>query len=261
MSGASGRSSGVSADTLTDTFARGSGPLPSCSSIGRAGQRAGRRRSRGAPGAAGGVAVGLGGGDRRLAEQVDRAGHAPTPQAPEHAERAGRGLADDEPVGHVPDAAGGRRPERGAAGPVPGSASPPRSGAGLGHLGQEAGQMAGDVVERPAGGHDVDEPEQRGAQLLVARGELHRPGVERAHGMAGGRGECGGQLGADPADLGLDRVAVALTRGLPRDGARGGSVSGGVARSIASQLVSRARSASSAAPPPRSPNRRLANSR
>jgi hypothetical protein len=38
-SGASGRSSGLSADTFTDTFTRGSGPNESCSSTGRAGQR------------------------------------------------------------------------------------------------------------------------------------------------------------------------------------------------------------------------------
>ena len=41
-SGASGRSSGVSADTFTDRFTRGSGPIESASSTGRSGQR--RRR-------------------------------------------------------------------------------------------------------------------------------------------------------------------------------------------------------------------------
>ena len=37
-SGASGRSSGVSADTFTHTFTRGSGPIESASSNGRSGQ-------------------------------------------------------------------------------------------------------------------------------------------------------------------------------------------------------------------------------
>ena len=36
-SGASGRSSGVSADTFTDRFTRGSGPIESASSTGRSG--------------------------------------------------------------------------------------------------------------------------------------------------------------------------------------------------------------------------------
>ncbi len=38
ISGASGRSSGVSADTFTDRFTRGSGPSESASSTGRCGQ-------------------------------------------------------------------------------------------------------------------------------------------------------------------------------------------------------------------------------
>ena len=37
-SGASGRSSGLSADTFTDRFTRGTGPWESSSSAGRAGQ-------------------------------------------------------------------------------------------------------------------------------------------------------------------------------------------------------------------------------
>ena len=60
-SGASGRSSGVSAETLTETLARGSGPMLSRSSIGRAGQRAAAGASCSSASAQrAGVAVGLG---------------------------------------------------------------------------------------------------------------------------------------------------------------------------------------------------------
>ena len=112
-SGASGRSSGVSAETLTDRFARGSGPAPSRSSCGRRGPlaRGGGddvQRLR----AAGGVALGLGLGDRHLAEQVDRAGHAVPPQVAQDAERRLRVLPDDEAVRHVADAGRRRRAER-----------------------------------------------------------------------------------------------------------------------------------------------------
>ena len=66
--------------------------------------------------------------------------------------------------------------------------------------------MAREVVERAARRHHVDEPEQRSPQLLVARGELHRPGVERPHRMARDRGKCGRELAADAPDLVLERA-------------------------------------------------------
>ena len=115
-SGASGRSSGVSADTFTDRFARGSTPALSRSSCGRSGQRArGRHQRVERVGAAVGVALRLGLGDRRLAEQVDRRRHAVLQQVAQHAQRRLRVLADDEPVRHVLDAGRGGRAERRAA--------------------------------------------------------------------------------------------------------------------------------------------------
>ena len=44
--------------------------------------------------------------------------------------------------------------------------------------------MAGEVVERAAGRDDVDEAEQRGLQLAVLGGGLHRLLVERLTGGA-----------------------------------------------------------------------------
>ena len=136
--------------------------------------------------AAGGVAIGLGLGDGRLAEQVDRAGHRALPQPAQRRKRGPRALADDEAVGEMPDAAGGRPAEGDA--PRPGVRDLHRRGERrrrLGELVKEAGQMAGEVVERPAGRGDVDEPEQRGPQLAIAGGELHGAGVERAQRLAG----------------------------------------------------------------------------
>ncbi len=52
-------------------------------------------------GAAGGVAVGLGRGDGRLAEQVDGRRDAVLPQAAQNAVRLARRLADDEAVRHA----------------------------------------------------------------------------------------------------------------------------------------------------------------
>jgi len=104
------------------------------------------------------------GGHGRLAEQVDR-----RPVDPQGAQRslcACRRLGHDEAAGHVTHAAGGRRAQRG-----PPRARPPRLHRrgqrrwGLGHLLEEAGQVRGEVVERPAGRGDVDEAKQRGSQL------------------------------------------------------------------------------------------------
>ncbi len=131
-SGASGRSSGVSAETLTERFVRGSAPAASCSSWGRAGQEAdggGERVER--LRAAARVALGLGLRDGRLAEQVDGARDAVAPQVAQHAERGPRVLADDEAVRHPLDAAWRppRRARRGRPSCCP-CASRPRSAAG-----------------------------------------------------------------------------------------------------------------------------------
>ena len=73
------------------------------------------------------------------------------------------------------------------------------------YLAQELAQVAGEVVERAARRGDVDEPEQGGFELLVGRGEVHRPGVERPQRVAGARGKRGRQIGADLADGELER--------------------------------------------------------
>ena len=135
-------------------------------------------------------------------------------------------------------------------------------GAARRDLVQEAGQVPREVVERAARRHHVDEPEQRRAQLAVAGGELHRAGVERAHRVAGAGRERGRQLAADPPDLALERLA------LGRASARSAGHVPGPSRVEWRHRLERhpsscrwARTRSSAAPPPRSPNSRLAYSR
>ena len=98
-------------------------------------------------------------------------------------------LADDEAVRHVAHARGRRGAERGAARP---RARHPHRGLdrrrALVHLLEVAGEVPGEVVERPAGRRHVHEAEQRGAQLGVLRGELHRrAGRARAAGGATSR--------------------------------------------------------------------------
>ena len=110
---------------------------------------------------------------------------------------SGRG-ADDEAVGHVPDARGGRRSEREAPGlrvrhPHRGL----ERGRALLHLVEEACEVRCQVVERAARGRHVHEPEQGGAKLGVGGGHLHRPVVERADGVARVRGETGGKRATD----------------------------------------------------------------
>ena len=232
-SGASGRSSGVSAETFTERFARGSGPTASCSSSGsslEAVVRAGQRRER--VGAARGVAVGLGGGDGRLAEQVDRRGDPVAPELAQRGQRGPRVLADDEAVRHVAHAGRAGGAERRAAGLR--VAHPHRRAQRrrpLADLVEEAGQVRGEVVERAAGGDDVDEAKQRGAQLVVLGGEVHRAVVERLERMAAVRRERVVQRAPDALDLGLERrgrVRAAVAHGVSPYGVAG---SGGGARS------------------------------
>ena len=262
-SGASGRNSGVSAETLTDTFARGTGPAESCWSTGRSGQRRAavascpQRRV-----ASLRVAVGLGGGDRRLAEQVDRAGHAPLPQVAEHPERRRGGLADDEPVSHVPHAAERRR--RPAQCAPPGcrrSSSPPRSATA--RRGPPPGTPAGGGRGRRASGTPAPRRRTGTAPPAVRDRRRRAPSpASRSPARDGGR-----WTGTPPRARGRSggsRVRPARAPGRPptrspQPGLRAGG--GGVAASIVSQLMSRARSSSSTLPPPRSPNSRLAYSR
>ena len=190
-SGASGRSSGVSAETFTDRFTRGRRPIESASSTGRSGHdgaapasvsSASMQRVR--------VAVRLGLGDRGLAEQVERDRGAVVPQVADRLQSRLRALSDDEAVRHVADPGCGRRAQRRAA----------RLRAGhlhrrldrrraVVHLLEVAGQVPRQVVERAAGGGDVHEAEQRGAQLGVLRGQLHRALVDHAERMARASGE------------------------------------------------------------------------
>ena len=238
-SGASARSSGVSAETLTDRFARGMRPALSASSAGRSGQpavdvdEAVERLA-----AARGVAVGLGGGDGRLAEQVDGRRHALAPEVLEHAGGLARRLADDEAVGHVLDA-GGR-----------GGAQRRAPGLGLRHahrdlqrrravadLLQEAAEVAREVVERAAGGDDVDEAEQGGPQLGVLRGEVHRLVVDRPQRIAARPGQRRGEIAPDREDVGFRSRGGGHGATISRVGcgharARPGSLPGGPMRSV-----------------------------
>ena len=141
-SGASGRSSGVSAETLTDTFARGSGPprrarAPAARASARGGRELLERLA-----APRGVAVGLGGvtvaSPSRSTELATPRSHRrrSTPSA-----AAGR-LADDEPVGHVP-APRLRRRRRARCAP-PGVGDP--------HRGGDRRRRVGDLLEEPRAG-------------------------------------------------------------------------------------------------------------
>ena len=159
-------------------------------------------------GAAVGVALRLGLGHRRLAEQVDRGRHAVLPQVAQHAERRLRVLADDEAVRHVLDAGRGRGAERGAPGLR--AAHPHRDADRRRRrvdLAEEAGQVPREVVEVAAGGHDVDEAEQRRLELGVLRGEVHRLLVERLQRVARDRHR-GREALADLVQLALECALV-----------------------------------------------------
>ena len=267
FSGASGRSSGVSADTFTERFARASGPIVSRSSCGRSGQRRVAwtivvERA----GAALGVALGLVLRDRRLAEQVDRRGDAVLPEVAQDVHRRLRALADDEAVRHPPHAGGGGGAERLAARLR--AAHPHGDGdrrRRLADLAQEAGQVAGEVVEVAAGGDDVDEAEQRRLELLVGRGEVHRLVVDRLQRVARLRGHVGSQPATDLMQVGFQaslvhqgddtRRANRARRGEEATGAKPAAAahassragSGGDGRPITSRSKRRASAANSAA--------------
>ena len=151
-----------------------------------------------------GVAIGLGLGDGGLAEQVHRAGHAALPQLAQRPEGGGGGLADDEAMGQVAHPAGGRRPQRGA--PRARARHPhghrQRRGR-LGHLLQVADEVAGEIVQRAARRHHVDEAKQRRPQLAVAGGHLHGARVEGLERLARGGRERRRERLADLAQLGL----------------------------------------------------------
>jgi hypothetical protein len=66
---------------------------------------------------------------------------------------------------------------------------------------QQRAQVAGEIVEGSARGHDVDEPEERRAQLGVAGREVQARVVERLQRVAGVGGKRLGELEADAPNL------------------------------------------------------------
>ena len=164
----------------------------------------GERRQR--VGAARRVAVGLGGGDRRLAEQVDRRADPVAPQLAQRRQGGLRVLADDEAMRHVAHAGGAGGAERGAAGlRIAHLHRRAQRRRAVVDLLEKAGQVGGEIVERAAGRHDVDEAKQRGAQLVVLRGEVHGTIVERLQRLATVARERLVQRAADALDLRFER--------------------------------------------------------
>ena len=167
--------------------------------------------------AARGVTVGLLLGHRGLAEQVHGRGYALVPQAPQNRQRRAWRLPDDEAVGHVLDAA-----RRGGAERAPAGLRVPRAQRRRErrrpslHLVEVLGQVAGEVVQRPAGGGHVDEPEEGGAQLLVLGGEPHGSLVECPDGMPCRRGKRVVEAAPDGLHLllGHDSILTALSQTL-----------------------------------------------
>ena len=209
-SGASGRSSGVSADTFTDRLARGSTPAPSASSCAAARPRARGLRDRvQRVDAAVRVALRLGLGHGRLAEQVDRGRDAVLPQVAQVAQRRLRRLADDEALRHVlaRRAAAASPSARRPAFELPIRIATLIDGGRLVDLAEEAGEVAREVVEVAGRGHDVDEAEQRGLELGVRGREVHRLVVHRLQRVARG-GQRARQALPDLEQLALERGSV-----------------------------------------------------
>ena len=84
----------------------------------------------------------------------------------------------------------------------------PTGGGGSLDLAEEAGQVAREVVEVAAGGHDVDEAEQRRLELGVGGREVHRLVVERLQRVARASAAPPASLRPDLEQLALDRRVV-----------------------------------------------------
>ena len=69
-------------------------------------------------------------------------------------------------------------------------------------------EVAGEVVERPARGRHVDEPEERRAQLGVARGQLHRALVDGLERVPRARGKRVRELAPDALDIRFQQPRV-----------------------------------------------------
>ena len=133
------------------------------------------------------------------------------PQVLEHAGGLARGLADDEAVGHVLDAGRGGGAERLAPGPRLRHAHRDlQRRRAVVDLVEEAAEVAREVVERAAGGDDVDEAEQGRAEVGVLRGEVHRLVVDRLQRVAARPRQRRGEIAPDRDDVGF------RSRGLPR---------------------------------------------
>ena len=152
------------------------------------------------------VGVGLLLGDRRLAEQVDRGGGAGLPEPLDLRERVVRVGADDEALGHLPDAE-----RRGGGDGAPGQAAGRERRAAGGErrggrgLGEQLAEVAGEVLGRVARGADVDEAEDRGAQLGVVDHRGHHAALDGGAGRAARGRHRGDQGAADLRDARLDR--------------------------------------------------------
>jgi hypothetical protein len=126
------------------------------------------------------------------------------PEVLEHARRLARGLADDEAVRHVLHA--GRRGGAERLAPGPGLRHPHRDlqrRRAVVDLVEEAAEVAREVVERAAGGDDVDEAEQRRPEVGVLRGEVHRLVVDRLQRVAARPRQRRGEIAPDRDDVGF----------------------------------------------------------
>ena len=151
--GASGRSSGVSAETFTDTFTRGQRPdcrrarapgVPASGWIDGRAARAPRGIAPRSVSASPAVTVASPSRSTVLAD-------AALPQAPEHPDRLRGRLADDEPVGHVLDAGRRRGAERRARGAHVGDPHRRRQGR-RDVRGPRRGSRGGGARRRPGSG-------------------------------------------------------------------------------------------------------------
>ena len=213
--GASGRISGVRAVTLTDRLARGKSPAGSRSSTGRSGSpdcastsvlSASSHRAA-YPSASARVSV----------ASPSRSTVLPIAGVPQAAQLAdcllGR-LACDEAVRHVADTGGDRRSERHSSRlGVAGLHRHLERRRAVVNLPGEGSEVLGEIVERVARRRDVDEPEERRAELGVLGREPHRALVDRSQRVPCGRWKAVDELTTDRADLGLQPRLVNRLRG------------------------------------------------
>lgn len=150
------------------------------------------------------VAIRLRAGNRGFSEQVHRGGHRALPQLAQHRLGVAGIAANDEAMGHMPDAGCGGCAEYRATRPCVGDAHGRlQRHVALLELSEETHEVLGQVVERAAGRYDVDEAKQRGPEFLVARRQLHGPIVEHVERPACRAGKRLEETAADRVDLSL----------------------------------------------------------